>query len=71
MQNMNLTQARRKTGAILHSLNLLGRFERWLEEKRRNEAEAYLAKAESLYDLEDRMRRLARDMDHPRFMRQV
>ena len=45
-------------------------FDRWLEVRRRQRAEEYLSKAESLYDLEWRMRRLAEELDHPRFRRQ-
>jgi len=46
------------------------RFDQWLEARRRQRAEEYLSKAESLYDLEWRMRRLAEELDHPRFRRQ-
>lgn len=49
---------------------LINRFERWLEDRQRRRAEEYLAKSESIYDLEHRMRQLATEMDQPRFMRQ-
>jgi len=55
---------------LAYPFGLLGRMDRWIEKKRHERAEAYLAGAESLYDLEFRMRQLAREMDHPRFMRQ-
>ena len=46
------------------------RFDHWLEARRRQRAEEYLSKAESLYDLEGRMRHLAEELDYPRFRRQ-